>query len=176
MTPTSSNYNTSSAAPAVRTVRPAPSPRNQDATPAVPTGHGSGAVEPSPVTAVKTQQAPASGRIDPTSDEASAADPTDDSPDPGMEPDPQASVTEAIVAFTRACGVADLLRLCDALPCGYFMEIPESGAFLDDDEAQRRGFALRFFRDIGQNDGRPPYGSTRHLRRKRPPVSPSPAH
>ena len=131
------HHNTSTAALVVPTARPASSPWNEDAAAVPPTGHGSGAVESSPVTAVKTQQAPAPMRMEPTRDEASAAaDPTEDRSDPGTEPDPQARVTDAIVAFTRACGVADLLRLCDALPCGYYMEIPESGAFLDGDEAQ----------------------------------------
>lgn len=37
----------------------------------------------------------------------------------------------AIITFVRACGAADLLRLCAALPHGYFMEVPSDGMFID---------------------------------------------
>lgn len=122
-------------------VRPTPSPLNEDATPAVPTGNGSGAVEPSPVIAAEKRQARSPERTESEDDELNATDPADDDPDLDTDANPHGSATDAIVAFTRACGVADLLRLCEALPSGYYMEIPAAGTFLDGDEAQPYRYA-----------------------------------
>ncbi|MBL8445342.1 MAG: hypothetical protein JNK52_14950 [Zoogloeaceae bacterium] len=122
-------------------VRPAPSPRTEGAAPPARTGQGSGAVESSPVRSVVTLQAQPSPRIDVSDDGTAGADPADDDPDLDTDANPHGSATDAIVAFTRACGVADLLRLCEALPSGYYMEIPAAGAFLDGDEAQPYRYA-----------------------------------
>lgn len=130
--------NTSSAVPPP-IVRPAP--RNEDVAPPVEAGLGSGAVEPSPGRAVAAPQAPSSERKASTDDELNATDPADDDPDLDTDANPHGSATDAIVAFTRACGVADLLRLCEALPSGYYMEIPAAGTFLDGDEAQPYRYA-----------------------------------
>lgn len=75
-------------------------------------------------------------------DELNATDPADDDPDLDTDANPHGSATDAIVAFTRACGVADLLRLCEALPSGSYMDIPAAGTFLDDDEAQPYRYAV----------------------------------
>ncbi len=132
--------NTSSAVPPP-IEHPTPSPQTENAAPQARTGQGSGAVEPSPVSVGAAPQAPSFERMESPDEEFDAADPTDDRSDPGSTTDPQVSVSDAIVAFTRACGVADLLRLCEALPSGYYMEIPAAGTFLDGDEAQPYRYA-----------------------------------
>lgn len=90
--------------------------------------------EPKPATgAVRAAEIPVEA-------DSGAGDPADDSDNenhvPALELDPSGAVRAAIIDFTRSCGVADLLRLQDDLPMGYFMEIPADELAIDLDEQQ----------------------------------------
>lgn len=90
--------------------------------------------EPKPVTgAVRAAEVPVEadkGAIDRLDVPGSVAQ------DSSVELDPREAVRTAIINFTRSCGVADLLRLQDDLPMGYFMEIPADEVAIDLDEQQ----------------------------------------
>lgn len=125
-------------APAPAPERPAPSARSTGAqgTPAAAFEPGPGAVEPArpapaPAAPPQPPQAPSPASLRP---EAMSAPGSAPAPSPGD--DPRTAVMDAAIAFTRACGAADLLRVCPPLPHGYYMEIPADGGFLDGDEAQ----------------------------------------
>ena len=53
-------------------------------------------------------------------------------------PVPLSDVQQAAMAFAQACELDDLVRICDAMPAGFFVEAPSDGQAIDTDHRTLR--------------------------------------
>ena len=101
------------------------SPRQQPASPAAPAPHQ--------LPLQPAMLAP----VEPVAPQAPAAEPEELAVhlNPGDPSNAPATVREILADITRAADLADVVAVCDAMPLGYYVELPQSGIALVDGRA-----------------------------------------